>query len=203
VPTPLELETFDKHAWVGIVPFEVVRARPRGLPAPPYFSHFPEINVRTYVSYQGQPGVYFFSLNADSLLAVEGARLIYRLNYYDSEIHIARRDTGISYDARRRGRRQGRFRARYGPTENDVHQARPGTLEHWLTERYCLYAVSRSGQVFRGPIHHRPWQLQAAWSEIEENSLPSLDGIILPAGAPLLHYAAEQPTLVWAPQRAA
>lgn len=197
VPDALQLDTFDGEAWVGIVPFRVARSRPRALPPIPGMASFPELNLRTYVTLNGKPGVYFFSLDAASLLAVIGARVGFQLPYFYARMACARRDGEVIFASRRRlpGPKPAVFAARYAP-EGSPFEPVPGTLDHWLAERYCLYTIV-AGRPFRADIHHRPWSLQRAGGEITHNTLAAAHGITLPDRPPLLHFAREQPTLIW------
>jgi uncharacterized protein YqjF (DUF2071 family) len=192
VPDALELDTFDGSAWIGITPFELEGLRLRGLPPLPGLSRFLELNVRTYVTAGGKPGIWFFSLDASSRLAVEGARRSHKLPYYRAEMSMRRR-AGERYEVR--SRRGGfRFQASYEPTGPPV-EPEPGTLEHFLTERYCLYAENE-GEVCRAQIHHPPWPLQTARAGIHENTMWP-PGITAPGGEPLAHYSARQDVLTW------
>jgi uncharacterized protein len=199
VPQPLQLETFDNSAWLGLTPFRVVGLRPRWLPPLPGTASFPELNLRTYVRYRDVRGVYFFTLEAAAPLAVFAARLAYRLPYRRARMrvveeagwtnyHSVRRDGGAAF--------AGRYRS-VGP----ARMAQPGSLEEFLVERYALYTVLRSGRVLRGDIHHGAWRLQPAEARIERNNVAAAHGITLPEKGPLLHYAARQDTLVWPPKR--
>src|SRR5258706_2722286 len=171
VPASLELDTFEDEAWLGVVPFRMSGVRLRGPPALPYFSAFPEINVRTYVTHGNKPGVWFFSLDAANFLAVVTARLWFHLPYFHSTMSLVEKDGWIWYDSARihRDSTKGIFEGKYRPTEK-VFEACRGTIDHWLTERYCLYAES-SRRLYRSDIHHRPWQLQAAEAEIAINTM--------------------------------
>lgn len=194
VPPQLDLETLDGQCWVGVVPFWMSGVRARGLPAFPGVSRFPELNVRTYVTYGDKPGVYFFSLDAGSRLAVWGARVLYHLPYFYADMKSENVGDAIEYRcARRSGNAQ--FHARYRPTA-PVELRPPGALEHWLTERYSLYTVHRD-RVHRGEVHHAPWPLQNACAQIGVNSMASTAGIVLPNTKPLLHFARRQDVLVW------
>jgi uncharacterized protein YqjF (DUF2071 family) len=137
VPPQLDLDTFDGEAWLGVSPFVVVGLHLRHLPPLPGASGFLELNVRTYVRYRGErPGIWFFSLDASSRLAVRAARVGYGLPYFR-----ARMQGPPDYRCERLGdRRQHEWAGSYGPT-GPPSQARAGTLEHFLTERYCLYSV--------------------------------------------------------------
>jgi len=140
VPRELPLDQFDGSAWVGVTPFRLTGLRARRTYPLPVLSSFPELNVRTYVKVDDKPGIYFFSLDAGSALAVAAARRFYGLPYYWSEMSAKSEGREVDYRSRRRGERRGRFAARYRPDGREL-RAQPGTLEHFLTERYCLYTV--------------------------------------------------------------
>lgn len=203
LPPGLALETWDGSAWLGVVPFRMEGVRLRGLLPLPGTTSFPELNVRTYVTAGGKPGVWFFSLDATSLPAVLAARTSFRLPYYAARMRCDAHGDTITYASQRRSRQHGvlaEFAARYRPV-GPVFTPRPGTLEDFLTERYCLYAGSASGRLLRADITHAPWLLQPAEAEIAANTMAAAAGIALPAAAPLLHYAARQEALAWWPQR--
>lgn len=197
VPKLLRLDTFDGEAWLGVTPFQISGFRLRYLPAVPGLSSFPEVNVRTYAVYEDKPGVFFFSLDAGSLAAVIGARLWYRLPYYYARMSVRVGKTEIRYSCQRR-QDSAEFAATYHPVST-VRPAWARTLEHWLTERYCLYAVER-GRVYRAHIHHLPWPLQEANAEIQKNTMAAASQIALPKTKPLLHFARELKTYIWAPE---
>ena len=178
------------------------RLRARGLPALRGVSDFPELNVRTYVTIDGKPGVYFFSLDAGSKLAVIGARVAFHLNYYYALMAITRTADGIQYLSRRADARgkPADFSARYHADGKGFH-AVAGSLDHFLTERYCLYSVSPSGGVYRLEIHHKPWLLQPAKANIEATSLLAAAGIRAPSTPPLLHFSGVQEMIGWLPDR--
>jgi hypothetical protein len=197
VPSCLEIDTFDNQAWLTIAPFHLTDLSPRGLPALPWVSTFNEINVRTYVVYNGIPGVYFFSLDADSTLAVGGASRLFHLPYFLAEIDMASDRGRVSFHSQRT-MRPAEFQVQYAPS-GTLHEPERGTLEYWLTERYCLYTQDSSGTAYRVEIHHRPWQLQAADALIAINSMADAAGLRLPAIAPLVHYSPRQDVLTWRP----
>jgi uncharacterized protein YqjF (DUF2071 family) len=204
IPAGLTLDSFDGTGWLGIVPFRMANIHLRGLPPVPFTSAFPELNVRTYVTRNGKPGVYFFSLDAQHRAAVEGARLLYHLPYLYAEIQVQQEQGGfLTYDSMRRDSRgnPARLVARYGPV-TDVYRAEEGTLEHWLTERYCLYSVDKRGDIYRGNIQHVPWPLQRAQADITINTMAACHGLELPETAPYLHYAKRLDVLVWGLERA-
>ena len=201
VPSVLPLDTFERECWVGIVPFYMTYVRPRGFPATPRMSDFPELNVRTYVSVNGIPGVYFFSLDADNPIAVALARTIFHLPYYNATMACKQREEAIHYRSHRTHRhaQSGEFLATYRPI-GPVFSAQRQSLEYWLTERYCLYTTVRE-RVYRAHIHHQPWPLQRGELEMEQNTMALASGIDLPETPPLLHYAQRQEVLTWPLQR--
>ena len=198
IPLALDLDTFEGEAWLGVVPFVMQGVRPRFVPAVPGVSAFAELNVRTYVSVDGKPGVWFFSLDAASRLAVRAARTFFHLPYFDAQMTTAREGDTILYASERthRGAPGAAFRARYRPT-GEPYFTTPGTLEHWLTERYALYAADRRGHIFRGDIHHAPWPLQPAEAEVEVNTMTAQIGLTLPDVPPLLHFTRRLDVVAW------
>lgn len=199
VPPELELDRFDGSAWLGITPFMLRGIRPRGLPAFPPLSDFPELNVRTYVRMNERPGVFFFSLDAASRAAVLAARSTYRLPYHHAAMRIERDGDAFEYGSVRDGG-DASFRARYRST-GAASEPVAGTLEHFLVERYALYAALSAGGVLTADIHHRPWLIQPAEADIAENTMAAAAGIELPDEPPLLHFAKTQATLTWLPRR--
>ena len=194
VPQELTLDTFDGQCWIGVVPFHMSGIHRRGLPPLPGLSRFPELNVRTYVTHGCKPGVYFFSLDAANLPAVWAARTFYHLPYFHAAMSSKELGGDIHYFSRRR-RTSAEFRGHYRPIAEVTYRPK-GSIEHWLTERYCLY-TTYEGQVFRGEIHHQPWPLQDAQAELETNTVAAAAGILLPDTAPLLHFARRLDVLIW------
>ena len=181
VPAPLEIETFDGSAWIGVVPFRMSRVGAGLLAAIPKVSAFPELNVRTYVRHAGRGGVWFFSLDAADPLAVRVARRFFHLPYYDARMSCrARREGWTEYASTRvhRGAPAATLRARYRPT-GDPAPAAPGSLERFLTDRLSLFAIDPVGRVWRGDVAHAPWPLQEAEVEIAENRMTAPLGIPL------------------------
>lgn len=197
VPPPLVIDQHEGHAWLGITPFQLTSLRARGLPAMPVASRFPELNVRTYVKLGDRPGVFFFSLDAGSRLAVAGARALYSLPYFHADMSIERHGDWLHYRSERYERAS--FEARYRPVGSES-VPEPGSLESFLVERYALYAVPRPNRAYRSDIHHAPWRIRPAEAEIGRNTMAAAAGIELPDRTPLLHYAERQDTLVWLPR---
>lgn len=204
-PPPLTIDTFDGQAWIGVVPFRMSGVRPRGIPAAPMLSAFPELNVRTYVTAGGKPGVWFYSLDAASGLAVRLARRFFHLRYMHARMRSRLIDGAtVEYDSMRthRGEPAGAFRGRYRPA-GPAALAPPGSLEHFLTERYCLYCADPLGRVFRGEINHPRWLLAPAEAEIETNTMLAAAGLPQAVGLrrPHLLYSEGFSVPAWWPAR--
>jgi hypothetical protein len=197
VPEALRLQTHDGAAWLGMTPFRITALRFRGTLPLPRVSTFVELNVRTYVTAGGKPGIWFFSLDASSQLAVEVARRTYKLPYFRARISAARRDDWIEFDSSRAdsGSAPHVFSAHYRPAGEEF-TAEPGSLEEFLAERYCLYAVDERERLHRAEIHHAPWPLRPAEARVELNTMAP-EGVELPDELPLLHFAAVQDVVIW------
>lgn len=189
LPPEAPLDTFDGEAWLGIVPFRITNMRVRGLPPVPGLSTSPELNARTYVTVDGKPGVWFFTLDAASRLLVEGAKRLYRLPYEHARMRCERRADWVEYESERPG---GVFSARYRG-HGQLFHAEPGTLEYFLCERYCLYTAD-GGRLYRAEIHHLPWDLQRGDAEIARNTLSPVP---LPDEDPHVLFSPRQDMVVW------
>lgn len=204
LPPGVEVDTFDGYAWVGVVPFwmDEVAARVAGSPTVgfPTTRRFAELNLRTYVrsSVNGRPGVFFFSLDCESTLAVLGARIGFHLPYYRASMHRGQGAAGIAYRSRRRLTNASvRFDCDYrSVTGVPGPPSQPGSLAYFLTERYCLFTPF-AGRMLVGHIHHLPWPLEPAEAEIRVNELPGAHRIHLPEMRPVLHFARELRVLIW------
>jgi hypothetical protein len=175
---------------------------PRFMPALPWLSAFPELNVRTYVEMEGKQGVWFFSLDATNPLAVWSARRFFHLPYHRADISCKAADDRIEYRSRRLTQNGSppTFTANYGPVSS-VIQAAPGTLDHWLTERYCLYARAPDGGMYRGEVHHASWPLQKGRLDIDRNSMTDPLEISLSGPPTTVHYARRVDVILWSPER--
>ena len=203
IPSHFELDMYNGTAWVGVVPFRMTNVAPRCVPALPWVSSFPELNVRTYVRTGGKPGVYFFSLDAGNPVAVQTARALLNLPYYTASMDVETRERAIHYSSRRKpGVGKSRTElvaelvAEYEPT-GPSFQPTEGSLEYFLTERYCLYALDHRARPYRLEIHHPPWPLRMADARFERNTVAEASGITLPADKPLLHFAKRQDMVAW------
>jgi uncharacterized protein len=204
VPPSLSIDTFDGSAWLGVVPFDMTGVRPHFFPAVPGLSNFPEINLRTYVTARDRPGVWFFSLDAHSRLAVRLARATFHLPYYDAEMSCETSNDEVHYRSVRthKGAPPAEFEARYRPVGEPFESGRD-TIDNFLTERYCLYSADRMGVVRRGEVHHRLWPLQPAEAEVGTLEMTRQVGLALPDTAPILHFSRRLDVLAWLPRRIA
>lgn len=203
LPEGLVVDTFDGSAWISVVPFSVDTLRLREFPPIPGMRSFLEVHLRTYVRerHTNARGIFYFSLDATKAGLVVMERMLHELPYYWARIRHERRDEReFGFQSERLlTRRPVRFKARYrglGPTRRLAYRPQ-GTLEHFLTERYCQFTANRQGRLLRGELHHAPWPLEEAEAEIEINDLPAVHGINLPDTKPLLHYSRELVVYVW------
>jgi uncharacterized protein len=204
VPPELKIQEFDGSSWIGIVPFQMNHVMRRPLPDIPGFSNFLELNVRLYVEYEGVPGVWFLSLDATNPLVVWGGQRFFGLPYMNADIEAMPTPIG---EGHYRSLRQSRI----APAEFEVHFktfgedhfAKPGTLEHFLTERYCFYSVMKNG-LHRSEVHHWPWPLKKVTGEVLQNSLlePHLNGNKISDQEPLFHFSHGVDVVCWNPVRA-
>ena len=188
---------FDGSAWVGVIPFWMSGVKMRGVPAVPTASTFPELNVRTYVTVEGKPGVYFFSLDAASRLAVYGAKIGFGLNYFHAKMAARVNGNHVQYESKRLDKlRPAEFVGSYAAENTKVFNAARGSIEEFFVERYCLY-TSHGPHIGRANIHHRPWPLQRAKATIKTNTMSAAAGIELQKSKPHLLFAKELDVLVW------
>ena len=204
VPAGLEIDTFGGRAYLGIVPFGMEDVAPRGLPAIPGLSAFPEVNVRTYVRHGSLDGIWFLSLDAASHVAVEGARTAFHLPYFYASTWMERHGADVVYHSERRDRRgpPAILDAWYRPT-GPVAPAAPGSLEAWLTARFRLFAADGGGRLSRTEIRHATWPLQPAEGEVEADPLAAAHGLVLPDSTPHLLFSERLDVKAWWPRRVA
>lgn len=200
VPRGLTVQEFGGTSWVGVVPFRMAGVMRRPFPNLPGVSAFPELNLRLYVERDGKPGVWFLSLDAANALAVWAARRFFHLPYFLADIRIKRRGDSFAFASRRAGHDEPvSFQAEFAPASAPF-EARPDTLESFLTERYCLYARSPRGALYRAEVHHVPWPLQEADGELDASALVAPHGLRL-VGRPILHFSRGVDVVVWPLER--
>lgn len=202
VPAPLNIQEFDGTSWIGIVPFRMEGVMLRPLPDLPWISAFPELNVRLYVNYDDKPGVWFLSLDATNPLAVWAAKKFFYLPYYNAQISIKKQGQEFHYHSQRKNHQDVELKAVYEPVSSP-YEAEGGSLEQFLTERYCLYAQSTDGDLIRMEVHHLPWPLQKAKAELQKNSMLQPYHVDLPETPPLLHFSSRQDVVIWGPEKIA
>jgi len=204
VPAGLEVERFDGSAWIAVVPFRMSNVRRRGMPGLPWISAFCELNVRTYVTREGRPGVWFFSLDAANPLAVRFARSLFHLPYFDARMRCVAKSgpdrAEVEYETVRThaGAPPAELRARWRAT-GPTRLARAGSLEHFLTARFALYARRPDGGVVRGDVDHPDWPLEEAQAEVERNTMLAAHGLATPDVKPLAHAVARLDVVAWRP----
>ncbi len=197
IPAKLSIDTFDGAAWIGEIPFTMWGIRASLLPLIPGTSAFHELNVRTYVHFDGVPGVWFFSLDAANRLAVWGARKFYHLPYFNARMSLEQTGETINYNSTR-------IDSRGAPAElhatwtigAPLPQSQPESLEFFLTERYCLYSSHRN-RLYRSRIFHEPWPLRSATLGSHQSTMIESLGLGQPADEPLLHYAESLAVDIW------
>jgi uncharacterized protein YqjF (DUF2071 family) len=199
IPAEIEIDTFDGKAWISVTPLTIYNVRPTYLPPVPYFSWLFELNVRTYVHVDGVPGVWFFSLDANNMLAVWGARTFFSLPYFNARIMCETDAADVRFWSARTDAKA-EFTASWTIGE-DLPAAEPGSLDFFLVERYCLYAAEND-RIYRCRIHHKPWPLQHALDlKGLRYGVVEADGIPMPADEPKLHCGGPVFVDVWAPER--
>jgi uncharacterized protein len=190
VPGRLELDTYEGRAYVSMTPFTVRGARLRALPAVPGFSQFHELNVRTYVHREGRdPAVWFFSLDAASPLAAAFARLSVRLPYCYARISRGTDGNRMTYESTRLFPPQAASFSASWSFGRASAAAEPGTLGHFLVERYLLFSRALASKLIRLQVHHPPWQLHEVESLVVQETLAKGDGLGALEGTPLAHYS--------------
>ena len=203
IPANLEIEKFDGTPWIGVVPFTMwdIRPFPPYAPRVPYLNAMHELNVRTYVSFEGDPGVWFLSLDCNNAAAVFGARKFYYLPYFNAEIALTETHEKIDYQLQRTDEPAANFSAAW-TIGSPLPPTTPGTLDFFLTERYCLYSA-HNDKLYRSRIFHEQWSLRSATLNHVSSSMIESHGLPTRSGDPLIHYAEEISVDIWALKRVA
>ena len=189
LPDALEVDEHDGSAWLSVIPFTNVAVRPTGIPER-VGVRLPELNVRTYVVRDGVPSVYFFSLDAQGVASVIGARLVHHLPYYYARISLEWQDGCVRFDSRRRhpGARPAEYEATYWPTDEPI-SAPDDPLGEFLVERYRFYTEAPDGTVRYTDVDHEPWTLYPAAADVETNTVLAADGFARPETEPVYFYS--------------
>lgn len=196
LPAGLEVDTFDGSAWISVVPFRMEGVMKRGIPSLPGISNFPEMNLRTYVTCNGKPGVWFYSLDADQSIAVWAARKFFHLPYFKAGMKCESDREGVIHYSSARASGDASFQASYQPL-GEAYHAVSGSLEEWLCERYCLYSASEAGDIYCGEVHHRQWPLQKIKYDIQSNEVATAAGITISGEPVSAQFSRELQVAVW------
>jgi len=197
IPACLQIDTWQGLGYVSIIAFQLERNRHRWLPSPGWAAHFPELNLRTYVVYRGEPAIYFLSIHAGNWLGVRLARWFTPLPYAWARINSCQHNGRFQFDSHcSTATTDLRFSASY--TSDPVgREASPGSLDAWLLERYCLYADNARGTLLRTVVQHQPWTFQDVSARITVNTLGCPFGLDLGREPDQVHFSAGLPALVW------
>ena len=198
VPARLDLDVLDGAAWVTAVAFRLAGVRPRRLPPVGLISNFPELNLRTYVLYRGEPAIYFLSLHAGKRLVVRLARWVTPLPYQYARIDY------VQHGARRRftcvppASPPGQLVFCTGFTATgQPNAALPDSSEAWLLERYALYGEDAKDNLFRTGVNHQPWEVQSVVVQDMVNSMGEPFGLDLTRRPDLVHFSPGVQARVW------
>lgn len=194
IPRALDLDTYNGEAWISIIPFEVNDMHARAMPRIPFLHSYLELNVRTYVRYQGQPGVYFFSLDANLLPAVLGARTL-SLPYFYADMRMTKDGIGFHLSSGRKKTKTRKFNGNYRPTTSP-YSPQQESLTKWLLERYILWQ-GKGDTLIQGDIHHCPWEVYDAEALIETETVTAFLPESSLYGDPIFHYAKSRRVLFW------
>ncbi|MCA0971183.1 DUF2071 domain-containing protein [Halobacillus litoralis] len=197
IPKAFELDLYDGQAWIAVVPFRMNHIHFKGMPPVQFGNHLLELNVRTYVTFKGEPGVYFVTLDANHPLGVFLARTLFGLPYVHASIQLKQTPSRFSYVSRRthKGYPTAHFHASFLTTSPPI-PSEPGSLIYWLTERYCLW-VTRGNSVYKGPIYHKNWSLQKAEADIYTNQLMDFLPSRLFKKPPMTYYSKSLETFIF------
>lgn len=189
IPTPFELETFDGRAWVSVILFQAKNSRLRGMPSSLSYSPFLQVNVRTYITFNGEPGIYFFSIDANRFFAVNGAKYVLGLPYQQAEIKLTQDKKSLLFESKRieKGNSSLGISANYQPSTTVIPNDN-NTLSYWLTERYCFWMI-KGNKIIKGPLSHAPWKLQAVTVDLNMSELVPFISAPYSKTDPLVHYA--------------
>ena len=199
VPPELEIDTFEGQAYVTMIPMHMNNIHLHDLPAVPGTREFPEINLRTYVRMNDEPGIFFFTIDSGSSFASWVARHTFFLPYIYSKMSFREESDGFHLESKRPNShhaKKAEFSGSYHPV-GEEYQTREGTLEHFLVERYAMYDKGPGGDFFKGNVQHPPWRIQKAEANIEINTVPEAAGIDLGDAVPMLLFAYNTEVLCW------
>jgi len=196
IPSELELDLYNNQAWIGLIFFEVKGNRPRFIPPIPGLNSFLEINIRTYVTYQGRAGIHTFSLDVNNPLIVGLATLGSFLPYHSAKMSFKRRKNTFTINSRRLNRSFPEALITSFepiPSVNERNQ-----LDRWLTERYHLWTKPKN-QLFRIDTFHSHWQLQKVKGTVQLNTMGSFINNDFLDKQPIAHYSNMKKAIIFPP----
>ncbi|OLN21808.1 hypothetical protein BTO30_12980 [Domibacillus antri] len=199
LPEQLEIDTFDGTAWIGVISFKAHNTRLHGLPKFPFFHSYLELNVRTYVTYKGIPGIYFFSLDVDKRPVVMGAKMATSLPYRRAHMKMVITEPVVHFTSRRKDKPNESFQASYKQSTN-IYSPAKESLEYWLLERYCLW-TTKDNVLFRGDIHHDRWRITEAKASLHHHTMASFLPRYYFKTKPVLHFSGNKKVFIWPLQK--
>ncbi|MBI1880661.1 MAG: DUF2071 domain-containing protein, partial [Chloroflexi bacterium] len=195
VPTQMELDTYDGQAWLSLIPLRMGSLHLRWLPPIPGTSTIIQVGLRTYIHVNHEPAIYYLTQYADNDLYIWVARYLFQLPYHKARMTFSPQQAGFHFECHEPAS-GAEFVASYRPV-GQPSPATPGSLEHFLLERYTLFSQSPAGKLYRGVVGHAPWPVQQIEVDIERNTIPSVMGLTLPPAAPLLHFSPGVHDIAW------
>jgi hypothetical protein len=195
VPGALQIDTYDGKAWLGMIIFEMGGIYPRRFPGLSLTLPFSEINVRTYVTYKGEPGIYFLSIDVNNWASLQIAKRWYHLPYHPAKVSIRKSGKSLSFEGIRK-KEPLKVKGSYTP-RRDVYMSRADQLDYWFTERYRLFSTDALSNLYTAAIDHPPWPLQQADVSFEKNTLFSPFPFKLAEDTPIAHYSHGVQTNFW------
>jgi uncharacterized protein YqjF (DUF2071 family) len=201
IPAQLDIDTWRGTAWIGVIPFHVYNTRLHGMPRFPFYHSYLELNVRTYVTYKGIPGIYFFSLDANKWPAVIGGAISAFLPYKYARMQMTLKDPIVHYTSRRQhpGSPNETFQVMYKQSST-IYLPNEGSMEHWLFERYCLWTTLGKA-LYRGDIHHDRWRITKAEAALRHNTMASFLPRHFFQNEPLFHFSGKKNVFIWPLQK--
>jgi uncharacterized protein len=198
VPPALDIDTLDETAWVSLVAFRLERIRRRWLPSPSFLTDSFELNFRTYVRHRGESGIYFLSIHASNPLLIGLARLATPLPYQSARMSYNRQESSVRFNAHRpiADGMDRRFAANFTPLGQES-RAKPGSLDHWLVERYCLFVEGPRSRLLRTVVEHPPWEVQSVQAQVTANTMGDPFGMNLTTAPTIAHFSKGVRAFIW------
>lgn len=189
IPQPFSLETYDEQAWITIILFQAKNSRFRAMPNIMSYPPFLQMNTRTYIQFDGKPGIYFLSVDVNHLLVQVASKRLLQLPYELANMDIKRDRDHISFKSNRinSGYLLSHITANYRPLSQQVHHPQ-GTLSHWLTERYCFWLI-KGTKIIKGPLSHEPWELDKVTVTLGKKDIIPFITMNDIQEKPIAHYA--------------